>query len=86
MKIALCFRFAQTFWLSKLSRGAISSNYREKFKGLKSIEQGYTGYFFTTVQNSYSVPCWGKPQTQKQEQKMALASLVSFPKAKAHSS
>ena len=39
MKIALCFRFAQTFWLSKLSRGAISSNYRKKFKGLKEISK-----------------------------------------------
>ena len=42
MKIALCFRFAQLFWLSKLSRGAISSNYGKKFKGLKRNKQGYT--------------------------------------------
>ena len=44
MKIALCFRFAQTFWLSKLSRGAISANNGEEVKGLeekKSNKQAY---------------------------------------------
>ena len=39
MKIALCFRFAQTFWLSKLSRGAISSNGGKEIKGLKEISK-----------------------------------------------
>ena len=82
MKIALCFRFAQLFWLSKLSRGAISSNYREKFKGLKSIEQGYTEGTFSLP---FKIPTLGligaSPKPQKQEQ-MALASLVSFQKQK----
>ncbi len=66
MKIALCFRFAQTF-LTKLA----------------SIEQGYT-------EGTFSLPCkiptlclvGASPKPQKQEQKMALASLVSFQKQK----
>ena len=81
MKIALCFRFAQTFDY-KLSRGAISSNYGKKFKGLKRNKQGYT-------EGTFSLPCkiptlafdGASPKPQKQEQ-MALASLVSFQKQK----
>ena len=44
----------------------------------------HRGDFFTTVQNSYSVPCWGKPQTPKarSKEKMALATLVSSQKQK----
>ena len=66
-----------------LSRGAISSNYREKFKGLKSIEQGYTEGTFSLP---FKIPTLclvgARPNPQKQEQKMALASLVSFQKQK----
>ena len=66
-----------------LSRGAISSNYGEKFKGLKSIEQGYTEGTFSLP---FKIPTLclvgASPKPQKQEQKMALASLVSFQKQK----
>ena len=66
-----------------LSRGAISSNYREKFKGLKSIEQGYTeGTFSLPVKIPTLCLVGASPTPQKQEQKMALASLVSFQKQK----
>ena len=41
----------------------------------------HRGYFFTTVQNSYSSLDKASPKPQKQEQ-MALASLVSFQKQK----
>ena len=69
-------------FLSKLSRGAISSNYREKFKGLKSIEQGYTEGTFSLPFKIPTLCLYGaSPKPQKQEQ-MALASLVSFQKQK----
>jgi hypothetical protein len=61
-----------------LSRGAISSNYGEKFKGLKSIEQGYT-------EGTFSLPCkiptlclvGASPKPQKQDQKQKWHSLRS---------
>ena len=56
MKIALCFRFAQTFDFALLRQGNLGK-FRGKFKGLKSIEQGHTEVLFTIVQNSHSVPC-----------------------------
>ena len=71
MKIALCFRFLFNFLTNKLSRGAISSKLREKFKGLKEIRRIHKGYFFTTVINSHFRPLFRqalKPQQQKQKQ------------------
>jgi len=48
----------------------------------------HRGYFFTTVQNSYSVPCWGKPQTPKSKSKGKNGTRFArvFSKAKAHDS
>ena len=84
MKIALCFRFAQPFDY-KLSRGAISSNYREKFKGLKSIELKDTqrGLFHYRVK-FLPRPLRGKPQTPKARANGTRFARV-FSKAKAHS-
>ena len=64
-----------------LSRGAISSNYGEKFKGLKSIEQGYT-------EGTFSLPCKiptlclvgasPKPQKQKTKAKHQKVIILKF--------
>ena len=39
MKIVPMFSLSQTFWLSKLSRGAISANNGEEVKGLEEKNQ-----------------------------------------------
>ena len=42
MKIALCFRFAQTFCLHFVQERAIFKNFGEKSKAKKEFKQGYT--------------------------------------------
>ena len=77
MKIALCFRFAQLFDY-KLSRGAISSNYGKKFKGLKRNKQDTQRVLFHYRDKFPPVILFrGKPpETPKSNYE--LASLVFF--------
>ena len=63
------------FDFTSLRQGQFLANDGEKaekadFK--KHRARTHRGYFFTTVQNSYSVPCWEQapnPKKQKQRQK-----------------
>ena len=87
MKIALCFRFAQTFLTKQAeSRGNFFKLQGKIQRFKKHRARIHRGYFFTTVQNSYSVPCWGKPQTPKARAKNGTRFARVFSKAKAHSS
>ena len=50
MKIALCFRFSQTFWLRFATSGAISAKDRKSQKDLKGIRFNKQAYLY--IQNS----------------------------------
>ena len=82
MKIALCFRFTQTFCLRSAQEGAIFSRCREKKEILKAYKPAYT-------KGTSSLLCyWDQgfhprhPKKQNQEQKWHFAPLVSFQKQK----
>ena len=88
MKIALCFRFAQTFWLSLLSRGQFLQ-ITEKSSRFKSIEQGHTeGTFFHYRVKFLLCALLGQAPNPKSKIKNKNGTRFArvFSKAKAHDS
>ena len=78
------FSLCSNFWLSKLSRGAISSNYGKKFKGLKEISKDTQRVLFH-YRDKFPLQILFRGKPRNPQKHYELASLVFF-KSKAHDS